>query len=256
MQRLRRLATRRSERAAQRAFVIDGPVLVGEALDAGVTVEDIFVSATADGAARVAAERAEASGAMVWTVDPNVLARATDTVTPRGVAAVAGIPDASLDAALHDDLALVLVGVADPGNAGTLVRTAEAAGAGAVVFCGGAVDPFAPKVVRASAGSLFHVSVVSEGDPVQVLDRLGTGGRRRLGTRAHDGVDYDRADLTGPVALVLGSEAHGLPAEISPMIDEWVRVPMAGRAESLNVAMTGAVLCFDIARQRRARSVR
>ena len=146
---------------------------------------------------------------------------------------------------------LVLCAVADPGNAGTLLRMAEASGVGAVLFCDGSVDPFAPKCVRASAGSIFHVPVVSGGKPVQVLEAIGGRGVQRLGTDAHRGKPYDESDLTGPFALVLGNEAHGLPAEIAEQLDSWVHVPMAGDVESLNVAMAGSVICFEAARQRR-----
>jgi TrmH family RNA methyltransferase len=252
VQRLRRLAHRRAERAEASAFVIDGPTLVGAALDAGLPVDEVFVE---DGAPvadlDAVARRAEHAGAVVRRVQPGVLARATGTVTPQGMAAVAPLPVVPLDEVVDEELVLVLAGVGDPGNAGTLVRTAEAAGVGAVVFCDGSVDPFAPKTVRSSAGSLFHVKVASGGNPVHVLERLGTGGRRRLGTSAHAGVDYDRLDLTGPLAIALGNEAHGLADDVAAHVDAWARVPMAGRVESLNVAMAGTVICFEAARQRR-----
>jgi len=105
--------------------------------------------------------------------------------------------------------------------------------------------------VRASAGSLFHVPVVSEGDPVAVLDQLGTWGKRRLGTIAAGGRPYDEIDLTAPTALVLGNEAHGLPAAVDAALDDHLTIPMAGRSESLNVGMAAAVVCFEAARQHR-----
>jgi TrmH family RNA methyltransferase len=251
VQRLRRLSHRRSARQEAGAFVIDGPLLVEAALDADVPIDDVFVE---DGAAaRVAsvAERAVSAGARVVRVQPGVLARATGTVSPQGMAAIAPTAAATLDDVLDEERVLVLVAVADPGNAGTLVRTAEAAAVGAVVFCDGSVDPFAPKTVRSSAGSLFHVKVVSGGDPVHVLERLGTGDRLRLGTRAGAGDAYERLDLRGRLAVVLGSEAHGLPDDVAECVDAWVHIPMAGRVESLNVAMAGTVLCFEAARQQR-----
>jgi signal transduction histidine kinase len=183
---------------------------------------------------------------------------ASDLVTPQGVLAEARIPatalDGSLGAALAHDFVVVLVAVGDPGNAGTILRSAEAAGAGAVVFGAGSVDPFGPKCVRASGGSVFRLDVVNGGDPVEVLQRIGTSGRRRLAAVPRDGRPCDEVDATGPVALVLGSEAHGLPAEVLAAVDERVVVPMAGRVESLNVAMAGTVVCFEVARQRRLAS--
>lgn len=132
--------------------------------------------------------------------------------------------------------------LADPGNAGTLIRSAEAAGADAVVLTPGSVDPFNPKVVRASAGSLFRLPVVQAS--LETLD-----GWTRLGTSSHRGTGYTDTDLTRRIAVVLGNEAHGL-GDDAP-IDEWITIPHRGNAESLNVAMAATVLAFEVARQRR-----
>lgn len=253
MQRLRRLSGRRSARLEEGAFVIDGPTLLREALAAGVRIEEVFASPEADDEVVAAAE---AAGALVRQVTPDVLARAVDTVTPQGLAAIAHRVDVPVEeaaaAAASGPLALVLVDVADPGNAGTLLRAAEAAGAVAVLFCGSSVDPSNAKCVRASAGALFHLPVASGGEVVSVLERLGEHGVRTAATVVHGGEPYDTVDLTGPVAVVLGSEAHGLPARVLAAVDERVTIPMAGRSESLNVAMAGSVLCFESLRQRRA----
>ncbi|HVM41629.1 MAG TPA: RNA methyltransferase, partial [Acidimicrobiia bacterium] len=144
--------------------------------------------------------------------------------------------------------AVVLVDVREPGNAGTIVRGAEAAGATAVVFCRGSADPFAPKVVRASAGALFHVPVVVGGEPGEVLDVLAQRGVRRLGTAVNAGVSYTELDWTVPTAIVVGNEAWGLPP--TAPVDAMVTIPMPGRSESLNVAMATAILLFEAARQR------
>jgi TrmH family RNA methyltransferase len=179
-------------------------------------------------------------------------------VTPHGLAAIAQRVEVSIDdavaAAARGPLTLVLADVADPGNAGTLLRAAEGAGAAAVLFCGSSVDPSNAKCVRASAGALFHVPVASGGDVVAVLERLRQHEVRTVATVLHGGEPYDTADLTGPVAIVLGSEAHGLPADVVASVDTQVTIPMAGRTESLNVAMAGSVLCFESLRQRRAAS--
>ncbi len=189
------------------------------------------------------------------TVAPDVLARAVDTVTPQGLAAVARRLevdlDAAIDAATTGPLALVLIDVADPGNAGTLLRAAEAAGASAVLFCGSSVDPSSAKCVRASAGALFHVPVAVGDEVVGVMERLRDRGVRTVATVIDGGTPYDAADLRGPLAILLGSEAHGLPAGAIGAATERVSIPMAGRAESLNVAMAGSVLCFEALRQRR-----
>jgi TrmH family RNA methyltransferase len=141
-------------------------------------------------------------------------------------------------------LVVVADGIADPGNLGTILRSAEAAGVDAVVLTPGTVDALNPKAVRASAGSLFHVPIVAAG-----LADVGAAGLRRIGTSSHHGIPHDDVDWTGRVAIVLGSEAHGLPADAP--VDDWVRIAHAGRAESLNVAMAATVLCFAAAAARR-----
>ena len=134
--------------------------------------------------------------------------------------------------------------IADPGNAGTIIRSAEAAGAQAVVFTPGSVDPFNPKVVRSTAGSLFRVPVVS----AEFADISATG-LRLLATSSHHGTAYTEAALTDRIAIVVGNEAHGV-AEDAP-VHGWITIPHQGAAESLNVAMAATVLAFEVARQRR-----
>jgi TrmH family RNA methyltransferase len=207
----------------------------------------------APGGAGVAVDGAVATGARRHDLAPGVLERAVTTVTPQPVAAIVGAVDVPLDALEGGDLYVVCVDVRDPGNLGTVLRIAEASGASGVICCEGSVDTFSPKTVRASAGSLFHVPVVAGGEPLEVLDRMGRWGVRRLGTDVRSGTPYDHARLAEPTAFVLGNEAHGLPAALGPALDETVTIPMAGRSESLNVGMAAAVLCFEAARQRRGR---
>jgi TrmH family RNA methyltransferase len=140
---------------------------------------------------------------------------------------------------------VVAAGLGDPGNMGTILRSAEAAGAAAVVVTEGSVDVFNSKVVRASAGALFHVPLVVD-VPLGLLSDLGVP---LLGAVAAGGVPYDEAPLERPCAVVLGNEAHGLPAGLD--LDGLVSIPHAGRVESLNVAMAATVLCFEAARRRR-----
>ncbi|MBA2386787.1 MAG: RNA methyltransferase, partial [Acidimicrobiia bacterium] len=134
-------------------------------------------------------------------------------------------------------------GVNDPGNLGTMLRSAEAAGFDAVVTTPGTVDTYNPKVLRASAGAIFHVRVV-----VATLDEVRASGLRLVGTSSHQGVRHTDADWSGPLAIVMGSEAPGLD-DAAP-VDDWVRVTHSGRTESLNVAMAATLLCFEAARHR------
>jgi len=230
--------------------VIDGPVLLGEALDAGVAVTDVFAAPEAPGDLL---DRAAAAGAQIHAVSAEVLAKAAAAVTPNALAAIARrveVPTArALDAARRGPLALVLDGVSDPGNAGTLLRSAEAAGFAAVLFTSGSVDPYAPKCVRSSAGSIFRMVVTRGGEAPTVLDEVAATGRRRIATRPAAARPHTEVDLSGPVAIVLGNEAHGLPGDLDAHVDEWVTIPMSGRAESLNVAMAGTLLCFEVLRR-------
>jgi TrmH family RNA methyltransferase len=251
MQRLRRLSRRRSARSDEGAFVVDGPTLLAEALDAGIAVDEVVAE---PGCADALLARAAAAGASVHHTREHALARVVDAVTPQGVAAVARFDALGVEAAARaaGPLALVLVAVSDPGNAGTLLRSAEAAGAGAVLFCDGSVDPYSPKCVRASAGSVFRMAVAREGDSGAALAALRAAGLTTVATLARAGRPYDEFDLSRPVALVLGSEAHGLPPAVAEAVDAGVTIPMEGRAESLNVGMAGTILCFEALRQRRA----
>jgi TrmH family RNA methyltransferase len=196
--------------------------------------------------------RAAGAGVRVSRLAPGVLERVAGTVTPQPLLAIAPWCDVPLDAVLEATFVVVCIDLRDPGNAGTVLRSAEGAGAEAVVLCDGSVEAFNPKTVRASAGSLFHVPVVQGGAPEEVLDRLGAAGLRRLGAAAAGGVPHTATDLTRPLALVLGNEAAGLPPGLAERLDGLVTVPLVGRSESLNVGMAAAVLCFEVARQRTA----
>lgn len=219
-------------------------------------MHDLFV--TADVAAREPAllAHAEGAGVRVAVVTEKAAAALSDTVTPQGLAAVCTqvlVPLA--DAVRGARLVVVLAGVADPGNAGTVVRTADAAGADAVVLTGagdaGPVDPHNGKCVRASMGSLFHVPVAVETDPHVVLRALRAAGLTTLATGGRAPTELGPATdvlLAGPSSWLFGSEAHGLPDELVEAADHAVRVPIHGRAESLNLATAAAVCLYASAR--------
>ncbi len=259
MQRLRLLAGRRAARWDARRFVVEGPKLLQEALAAGAAVEAVYLD---DGSATPEhlglAEQARERGARLYRTVPGVLARACDAVTPQPVAAVVEMVDQPLDrlAALRPDPVVVAVDLQDPGNAGTVIRSAAASGVGAVVFCAGAVDIFNPKTVRASAGSVFHVPMAAGAAVEDALEAVAAWGLRRVATVARGGRPYDQTDLGRPTAIVLGSESHGLPERLADRLDERVTIPMVAATESLNVAMAATVVCFEAARQRRLRAGR
>jgi len=229
VQRLRRLLGRRSSRTDEGAFVVEGAGLVRQAVEAGWTVEAQFL---APGGSPVPC------GSPVYTLAEGLIDRVASTDTPQPLLAI--VETRAMAVPTGATLVVVADRLGDPGNAGTIIRSAEAAGADAVVLTPGSVDPYNSKVVRASAGSLFRVPVVTA-----ALDAVDV---RRLGTSSHHGDDYTTVDLTAPVALVIGNEASGLPDDAT--VDGWVSIPAA--VESLNAAMAATVLVFEAARQRRA----
>jgi TrmH family RNA methyltransferase len=200
-------------------------------------------------------ERAQRSGIRVYELAAGVMERVADAVTPQPVLAVIAMLDVDLKSVVETSPLIVLVEVRDPGNVGTIIRSADAAGAAGVICCAGSGDLYNPKAVRSSAGSIFHIPVVVAPPADESLAILGAGGVRRLATVMQGGEDYSLADLSGRVAIVLGNEASGLGPDLDRNLDGALTIPMAGRAESLNVAMTASVLCFEFARRRRAGSL-
>jgi TrmH family RNA methyltransferase len=188
------------------------------------------------------------SGAVLHHLDATTLERVASTVSPQPHIAVVALPATVGLAGIGDGWILVADRVQDPGNLGTMIRSAVAAGAAAVVVTSGTVDPFSPKVVRASAGALFSVPCI------EVMALRDVAGFELVGTSSHTksgSVDYDRYDFTGRIALVMGNEAAGLEADAPT--HAWVTIPHVGPVESLNVAMASTVLSFEIARQRKHR---
>jgi len=222
-------------------------------LEAGCVPEALFVAAEARGTGDVEALIAATLGAgsRVYTLGRGVAERVADTVTAQAVSAIFPMTDVELGSLPVPTLAIVCVDVRDPGNAGTVLRTADAAGADVVICCAGTVDVFNPKTVRSSAGSIFHVPVVVSTEVEPPIAWLRSGGVTVYGTAA-TGTDYAALDLTQPSAFVLGNESAGLSEGLLDSLGHTVAIPMGGRAESLNVGVACAVLCFEAQRQRRA----
>jgi TrmH family RNA methyltransferase len=254
---------KRSFRGKERRFLAEGPQAVREAVahpgtGGGRTLVELY--ATPEAAERHAdlVAAARAAGAPVLTATPEVMAEISDTVTPQGLVGVCRFLDSPFEEILRarPRLVAVLANVRDPGNAGTVLRCADAAGADAVVLTDASVDPYNPKAVRASAGSLFHLPV-AVGVPVDTA----VAGLRAAGVRvvAADGAgdrdldaELDEGTMHGPTAWIFGNEAWGLPAQTRALADEVVRVPIHGRAESLNLATAAAVCLYASARAQRA----
>ncbi|MFI6825154.1 TrmH family RNA methyltransferase [Micromonospora sp. NPDC050187] len=249
---------RRRDRDTSGRFLAEGPQAVREALTRPGLVVELFGTPAALDRHRDLAARAAASDVPVSEVTDEALAALAETVAPQGLVAVCRHLDVPLDRALAaaPRLVAVLAGIRDPGNAGTVLRTADAAGAQVVVFAGDTVDPYNGKCVRASAGSLFHVDVVRAADPGEVVAASRAAGLTVLATTGYGDSDLDDlADtdrLAAPTAWLFGSEAHGLSAELTDAADARVRVPLHGHAESLNLAAAAAVCLYASARAQRS----
>jgi RNA methyltransferase, TrmH family len=207
-----------------------------------------------DDAASALVDAALARGIRVFPLESGVLERVADTVTPQAVLGVVGAIDVPLAALGATDLVVVLEDVRDPGNVGAIVRSADAAGADGVICLAGTSDLYNPKVVRASAGSIFHLPIVTEVAAGDLLTELGARGCALLATVASGGFDYALGSWPPAVALVLGNEANGVSPALQRACGGAISIPIAGAAESLNVAMASTVLLFEAARRRRAAS--
>jgi RNA methyltransferase, TrmH family len=246
---------RRRQREATGEFLVESPQVLAAASDHLIRV---FVADDADPDARAVAQAAAAAGAEMVPVTDAVLRTLTATTSPRGVVGVARLPEPSLDRIWPAARCVLLCcEVADPGNAGTIVRTADAAGADAVIFTADSVDPRNPKAVRASAGSLFHLPVVRGARPDDAVEAASRHGLRTVAADATGATPHTLADFTHPTLVVLGGEARGIAANLRERCDQVVRVDMfqgdragyAGHAESLNLAATAALMAFEVRRQ-------
>ncbi len=194
---------------------------------------------------------AEACGVPVLATSERVIAALSETTTPQGCVAVVRTPQASLEVAAGADLVLLLAEVRDPGNAGTLIRSAAALGAGCVVVSSASVDVWSSKTVRASAGAVWRLPVVAEAPLDDTVAALRSFGFVLLGTDPRAAVHVDHEDLTRRIAFVVGNESRGVGEEVRRLVDRDVSIPMSGLAESLNAGVAGSVLLFEAARQRR-----
>ncbi|WP_255952875.1 TrmH family RNA methyltransferase [Streptomyces odontomachi] len=257
-----RRLVKRNARGKEQRFLVEGPQAVREAVThrsgSGPVLVELFT--TVEAAERYAEIIGDArdQGARIHLADDAVIADISTTVTPQGLVGVCRFLDTPFDAVLaaRPRLVAVLAHVRDPGNAGTVLRCADAAGADAVVLTDASVDLYNPKTVRASVGSLFHLPVavgVPVDTAVQALRETGVRVLAADGAGPHDlDTELDRGTMGGPTAWVFGNEAWGLPEETRALADAVVRVPIHGRAESLNLATAAAVCLYASARAQRA----
>jgi TrmH family RNA methyltransferase len=240
-----RKLTRRAGRDAAGLFLAEGRQAVAEALADPDGVREVLAT---ESAAAVHRDLLAATAAPVRLITDKAAAGLSETVTPQGLLAVCELRDVDAAAltARPSRLTVALAELADPGNAGTVLRTADACGAGAVVFGTGSADPYGGKAVRASAGSLFHVDVVRGAPLDTLLPELRAAGVTVLAADGGGEAALDELDdvLAGPVLWLFGNEARGVPAELAALADHRVRIPMRGRAESLNLAAAAAICLY------------
>lgn len=240
--------------AAEGLCLVEGIRLIEEALAAGIVIVEAAASTVARHTerGRRLIERLEQSTPSLVYLEAGILASLSDTETSQGVLALARRPSFAEDALYRPPPFVVVgVGIQNPGNLGGLLRAAEAAGATGAYLTEGSADPLSAKALRGSMGSAFRLPHVHGLATTEALRRLAARGVRRAACLSEGGTPFDRADLRGPIALVLGNEGAGLAREVVEAADLHLTIPLAPPVESLNVAVAGGILLFEAARQQR-----
>jgi TrmH family RNA methyltransferase len=249
-----RRAFSQGEPTEQGGVAIEGTRIIEEAIRSGLRFQAVFFSESGSAhAARLLPQISSHTEAVLLPDD--VFTSAVSTETPQGVAALVKLKSAKLEDLLEqvgqDFLVAGVGGIQDPGNLGTIIRSAEAFSARGVLIGEKTVSQFNPKVVRASAGSVFRELIVRV-SLSEVLPILKDRGLRVVASSSHKGRPVDQIDMSGPLALLIGNEGAGLPAEILGEADEWVTIPHSSRVESLNAGIAAAILLYESSRQRKA----
>ncbi|WP_136603618.1 TrmH family RNA methyltransferase [Paenibacillus dokdonensis] len=242
----------KKHRDKQHKYVIEGIHLVQEALRSGADLECVAFDVEQGIPSELSSQMAGRVTEVEWIgVSAAVIAKCSDTKTPQPVFAVVRKRPTDIDVLLQlkNSLVIVLDGVQDPGNVGTIIRTADAAGADGVIIGRGSADIYNPKTIRSTMGSIFHLPVV-EGDLLELLPQAKENGVRIISTSLQATSTCYGYDFTGPSWLLLGNEAKGVSVEAQKLVDDSLIIPMKGQAESLNVAMASTVMLFEAMRQR------
>jgi len=251
-----KLARRVRDGREPRFIFVEGERLVTECLDTELNPHALLYLPTASQRFGQLLSRARELGCTALETEQRVFAELGDTVTSQGIVLIAERPSWTLEHVLDDNshhrpLVVVLDGVQDPGNLGTIVRTAEAAGAGGVIALPGCADPFAPKTLRAAMGSAFRLPVISGISLDSVIAECQGKITNSIGTGASATLEYTEVDWRVPTMVFFGSEASGLSPEVLAQCTSIVRIPLQRPVESLNVASAAAIILFEAAKQRR-----
>ena len=233
---------------------MEGIHLVSEAIQAGLLDRVIYsekILETSEGKRLLG--KIISSGIPNEEANEQVIRHLSDVETPQGV--IASVKPKAVDIGSlfesSNPLIVVACGIQDPGNLGTMIRTADAAGCSGLIMTQGTVNPYNDKVIRASSGSIFHLNIVKIDDIIEVVSALKRRGIKVISTLVGAEKEYYSVDYNGPVAVMIGSESKGLPTEIERLSDVSVSIPMVGKAESLNAAVSCAIVLYEALRQRR-----
>lgn len=252
IKRYRRLH-KKNMRYRESLFLAEGIQAVGEAVQAKSPPECIICDQRGSRLLETLSGALEARSIPVFEASDEVMQTLTSTVTPQGVVAVCPMLHVGLEELLRQEPSILLLAdrVRDPGNLGNMIRIADAAGADGMVVCPESADPYNPKTVRSTAGSIFHLPLALSGDAVSAVSRLRETGYAVYAADARSGRVFWEVEWPQRLALVMGNEAWGLAREERELADELVHIPIAGRAESLNVAVAAALLLYEVLRKRR-----
>jgi TrmH family RNA methyltransferase len=245
-----RAAFHDGELTADGDCAVEGIKILEEAIRSSLRISAVFVSESArDRVNRLLPQLSSHTETLLLPDD--IFRSAVTTESPQGIAGLVRVQQAKMDAMLDamEPLIIVAAGLQDPGNLGTVIRSAEAFGATGLITSEGTVDPFNPKVVRASAGSLFRLPIVKSKSST-ALSAMRERGLRIVATSSHKSIPIQEADLTGPLAIIIGNEGAGVPRELLKEADQVIRVPHSVKVESLNAGIASSIVLYECARQR------
>lgn len=239
-------------RQENKQFVVEGIRSVEEAISSGAHVQYCLCSENISGDRIESLQRAaQKKGIKIYMISGDLIDEICDTETPQGIVAIVDRENYSLKQLTSGtDFLVIADRIQDPGNLGTIIRTADAAGADGVVLSEGTVDPYSPKVLRSTMGSVFHIPVVSVPDICDAIDTMKENGFSIYASSLEGSSPYYSREYNGKVAIVIGNEASGVDPKILLKSDRLIKIPMPGQAESLNAAVAGGILMFEVIRKR------
>lgn len=243
----------KKSREEKRLFFIEGLRFVEEALKEDAEIKNVILSEKflQIKGADLLLDKIEKAGLNTSYVTNKLFGEITDTENPQGVMAVVGMRDAGIEAVIKEkSFVLVLDSLQDPGNMGTIIRTADAAGVTGIILSKGCVDVYNPKVLRSTMGSIFHLPLYFADSLVEAISFLKSRGIRILASHLKGEANYFQLNLTDSLAVVVGNEAKGIGEETVQLADSLVKIPMPGRAESLNASVAAGLLLYEVVRQR------